>query len=127
MDLAEAEDIKKRWQEYTEEQYKKDFQGTDNHNGVIAHIETDILECEVKWALGSITMNKASRGDGIPTELFKNPKKWCCESGACNMPANLENSAVATKLEKVSFHSNPKERQCQRMFKLLHNCTHLTH
>ena len=71
MDLAEAEDIKKRWQEYTEEQYKKDFQGTDNHNGVIAHIETDILECEVKWALGSITVSKASGSDEIPVELFK--------------------------------------------------------
>ena len=69
MDLTEAEDIKKRWQEYTEELYKKDLH--DNHNGVISHPEPDILECEVKWALGSITMNKASRGDGIPVELFQ--------------------------------------------------------
>ena len=71
MDLAEAEDIKKRWQEYTEELYKKDFHEQDNHNGVITHLEPDILECKVKWALGSITMNKASGGDGIPVELFQ--------------------------------------------------------
>ena len=70
MDLTEAEDIKKRWQEYTE-LYKKDFHGPDNHDGVITHIEPDILECEVKWALGSITMNKASGSDGIPVELFQ--------------------------------------------------------
>ena len=69
MDLTEAEDIKKRWQEYTEELYKKDLQ--DNHDGVITHLEPDILGCEVKWALESITMNKASEGDGIPVELFQ--------------------------------------------------------
>ena len=71
MDLAEAEDIKKRWQEYTEELYKKHLHDPDNHNGVITHLEPDILEYEVKWALGSITMNKASGGDGIPVELFQ--------------------------------------------------------
>ena len=70
MDLTEAEDIKKRWQEYTEELYKKDLHDPDNHNGVIAHLEPDILECEVKWALESITMNKAGGCDGIPVELF---------------------------------------------------------
>ena len=70
MDLTEK-DIKKRWQEYTEELYKKDHHELDNHKGVITHLEADILECEVKWALGSITMNKASRGDGIPVELFQ--------------------------------------------------------
>ena len=70
LDLIEAEDIKKRWQEYTEELYKKDLHDQDNHNGVITHLEPDILECEVKWALESITMNKASGGDGIPVELF---------------------------------------------------------
>ena len=70
MDLTEA-DIKKRWQEYTEELYKKDFHDPDNHNGVITHLETDILECKVKWASGSITMNKASGGDGIQIELFQ--------------------------------------------------------
>jgi len=108
MDLTEAEDIKKS--------------GKKN-DGVITHLEPDILEREVKWALGSITTNKASGGDGTPGELFQILKD---DGAALNMPANLENSAVATGLEKVSFHSNPKERQCQRMFKLLHNCTHLT-
>ena len=71
MDLTEAEDIKKRWQEYTEELYKKDLHDQDNHGGVITQLEPDILECEVKWALGSITTNKASGGDGIPVELFQ--------------------------------------------------------
>ena len=71
MDLTEAEDIKKRRQEYTEELYKKDFHNLDNHDGVITHLEPDILECEVKWVLGSITTNKASEGDGIPVELFQ--------------------------------------------------------
>ena len=71
MDLTEAEDLKKRWQEYTEELYKKDLNDLDNHDGVITHLELDILECEVKWALGSITRNKASGGDGIPAELFQ--------------------------------------------------------
>ena len=71
MDLTEAEDIKKRWQEYTEEPCKKDLHDPDNHNGVISHLEPDILECKVKSALGSITTNKASGGDGIPVELFQ--------------------------------------------------------
>ena len=71
MDQTEAEDIKKRWQEYTEELYKKDLHDPDNHGGVISHLEPDILECEVKWALGSITTNKASGGDGVPVELFQ--------------------------------------------------------
>ena len=70
-ELTEAEDIKKRWQEYTEELYKKDLHVPDNHDGVIAHLEPDILECKVKWALGSITTNKASGRDGIPVELFQ--------------------------------------------------------
>ena len=83
------------------------------------------MESEVKWALESITTNKASGGDGIPVELFQILKDDA-ESAALNMSANLENSAVATGLEKVSFHSYPKERQCQKMFKLPHNCTHFT-
>ena len=70
MDLTEAEEIKKRWQEYKKELYKKDLRDLDNHDGVITHLEPDILECKVKWALGSITMNKASGGDGISVELF---------------------------------------------------------
>ena len=80
---------------------------------MITYLEPDILECEVKWALGSITTNKASGGDGIPVELFQILKEDAVKSAAFNMPANLENSAVATGLEKGSFHSNPKERQCQ--------------
>ena len=71
MGLTEAEDIKKRWQEYTEELYKKDLHDPDNNDGVITHLEPDILECKVKWSLGSITMNKASGGDGIPVEIFQ--------------------------------------------------------
>ena len=71
MDPTEAEDIKKRWQEYTEELYKKDLQDQDNHDGVVSHLEPDILECEIKWAIESITVNKASVGDGIPVELFQ--------------------------------------------------------
>ena len=71
IDLTEAEDIKNRWQEYTEELYKKDLHSPDNHNGMITHLEPDILECEVKWALGSITVNKISGGNGIPVELFQ--------------------------------------------------------
>ena len=71
MDLTEAEGIKKRWKEYTEELHKKDLHDPDNHNGVITHLDTDILDCEVRWALGSITTNKTSGGDGIPVELFQ--------------------------------------------------------
>ena len=71
MDLTEAEDIKKRWQEYTEELFKKDLDDSDKHDGMITHLEPDILECKVKWALGSITMNKATGADGIPVELFQ--------------------------------------------------------
>ena len=97
----------------------------DNHNGVITHLDPDILECEVKWALESITMNKASGGDGIPAKLFQILKGDIVKV-LLNMPTNLENLTVAIGLEKVSFHSNPKEGQCQRMLKLLHSCTHLT-
>ena len=106
---------------------KKDLHNPDNHDGVITHthLEPDILECKIKWALGSMTTNKASGGDGIPVELFQILKDYSVKY-AVNMPANLENSAVATGLEKVSFHSNSKERQYKRMLKLPHNCTHLT-
>ena len=130
MDLTEAEDIKKRWQEYTEELYKIDLHDPDNHGGVITHLEPDILECEVKWALESVTTNKASGADGITVELFQILKDDAVKvlHSICQQIWHIEqNSAVATGLEKVSFHSNPKERQCQRMLKLLHNRTHLTH
>ena len=118
---------KQKRQEYTEELYKKDLHDPDNHDGVITHLEPDILESEVKWALGSTTMNKASGGYGIPVELFQILKDDAVKVLHSICQKNLENSAVATGLEKVSFRSSPKERQCQRMLKLLHNCTHLSH
>ena len=127
MDLTEAEDIKKRWQEYTEELYKKDLQGQDNHDGVITHLEPDILECEVNWALESITMNKASRRHGIPVELFQILKDDAVKVLHSICQQIWKNQEWPTELEKLSFHSNSKERQCQRMLKLPHNCTHLTH
>ena len=102
MDLTEAEGIK-RWQEYTEELYKTELHDPDNHDGVITHLEPDILECEVKWALESITMNKASGSDGIPVELFQILKDDAVKVLHSILPANLENWAVATGLEKVSF------------------------
>ena len=125
MDLTEAEDIKKRWQEYTEELYKKDLHDPYNHDGVITNLEPDILECKVKWALESITMNKASGVDGISVELFQILKDDAVKvlHSICQQ---IWKTAVATGLEKVSFHSNSKERQCQRMVQLPHNCTHLT-
>ena len=126
MDRTEAEDIKKKWQEYTQ-LYKKDLHDPDNHDAVITHLEPDILECEVKWALESITTNKASGGDGIPVELFQILKDDVVKVMHPICQQILENSAVARGLGKVSFHSSPKERQSQRMLKLTHNCTHLTH
>ena len=128
MDLTEAEDIEKRWQEYTEQLYKKDLHDSDNHDGVITHLEPDILECEVKWALESITTNKASGGDGITVELFQILKDDAMKvlHSICQQIWKTQ-QWPQTRLEKVSFHYNPKERQCQRMLKLLQNCTHLTH
>ena len=125
MDLTEAEDIKKRQQEYTE-LYRKDLYDPDNHDGVITHLEPDILEYKVKWALGGSTTNKASGGDGIPAELFQILKDDAVKAlySICQQIWKTQQQAG---LAKVSFHSNPKERQCQRMFKLPHNCTPLTH
>ena len=125
MDLTETEDIKKRWQEYLEEIYKKALHDPHNHNGVITHLEPDILECKAKWALGSITTNKASGGDGIPVELFQILKDVAVKvlHSICQL---IWKTQQWTQLEKVSFHSNPKERQCQRMFKLPQNSIHLT-
>ena len=125
LDLTEAEDIKKRWQEYTEELYKKDLHDPENHDGLSTHLEPDSLECQVKWALGSITMNKASGGDGIPVELFQILKDDAVKvlHSICQ---HIWKLSRVTGLEKVSFHSNPKEKQFQRMLKLPHNCTHLT-
>ena len=127
MDLTETEDIKKRWQEYTE-LYKKDLHNTDNHDGVITHthLEPDILECEVKWALGSITTNKASGGDGIPVELFQILKDDAVKVLNSICQQILKTQQWPQDWKKISFHSNPKERQSQGRHKLLHNCTHLT-
>ena len=109
MGQTEAEDIKKRLQEYIEELYKKDLYDSDNLKGVITHLEPDILECEVKWALGSITTNKASGVDEIPVELFQILKDDAVKVLHSIYHSNTENSAVATGMEKVSFHSNPTE------------------
>ena len=126
MDLTEAEDIKKRWQ-YIGYIYKTDFKDTDNNDGVPTQLEADILECEVKQVLGSITTNKTSEGDGIPVELFQILKDNAVkvQHSVCQQ-IWLTQQWVATRLDMVSFHSNPKERQCQRMFKLPPNCTHFT-
>ena len=124
MDLTEAEDIKKRWQEYTEELYKKDLSDPDNHDGVTTHLEPDILECEVKWALGSITTNKASGGDGIPVELFQILKDDAVKVLHSICQQIWKTQHWLQELGKVSFHSNHKERQCQTTLKLLHNFPH---
>ena len=121
MDLTEAEDIKKRWQEYTEKLYKKNLHDPDNHDGVITHLEPDILECEVRWALESITMNKASGGDGIPFELFQILKADAVKVLHSICQKNLKlRSGHGTGKDQFSF-------QYQRAFKLLHDCTHPTH
>ena len=119
MDLTEAEDIKKKWQEYTE-LYKKDLNKPDNHDCVITHPEPDILRCEVKWALGSITVNKDSGSNGIPAELFQILK----DDAVKVLHSVCQQISKTQQWPQDSFHYNPKERQCQRMFKLLHNCTH---
>ena len=115
MDLTEAEAVKKRWQEYTEELYKKDLHDPDNHDGVITHIEPDILECEVKWALESITMNKASGGDGIPVELFQILKD------------HVVKVVHGHRTGKSQFSFQSQRKAMPKMLKLLHNCTHLRH
>ena len=125
MDLTEAEDIKKRWQEYTEELYKKDLHGSDNHDGVITHLEPDILESEVKWALESITMNKANGGDGIPVERFQILKDDAVKVLHSICQQMWKTQQWPQDWERSVFIPIPK-RQWQRMFKLLHNCTHLT-
>ena len=123
MDLTEAEDIKKRLQEYTEELSKKGLHDPDNHNSVITYLGPDILESEVKWALGSITMNKASGSDGIPIELFQ-----ILKDDAVKVLHSICQQIWKTQQWPWDwdFHSNLKERQCQRILKLLHNCTPIT-
>ena len=125
MDLIEAEDIKKGWHEYTEKLYKKDLHDPDNHNGVITHLEPDILECEVKWALGGNITNKASGGDGIPAKLFQILKghtmkvlHLICQQG-WKIQQWLQHW-------KKSFSFQSQRKQSQTTFKPLNNCTHLT-
>ena len=118
-DLTEAEEIKKSWWEYTEDLYRKSLNHWNNHDGAVTYLEPDCLECEVKWALGNITTNKASGGGGIPAEILKILKENVVK-------LSLENSEMAAGLEKVSVHCNPEERHCQRMLKLLYNCNHFT-
>ena len=123
LDLTEAEDIKKRWQEYTEELYKKDIHDPINHDGVIT---ADILECEIKWALESITMNKASRGDIIPVELFQIVKDDDVKVLHSICQKIWKTQQWPQDWKRSVFIPIPKKTQCQRMFKLLYNCTHLT-
>ena len=126
MDLTEAEDIKKRWQEYTEELYTKDLHDQDNHNGVITHLARH----PGMWSQVGLRKRHYEQSWWRwwhSSWAISNPERWCCESAALNTPANLENSAVAAGLEKVSFPFNPIKEQCQRMPQLLHKCTHLTH
>ena len=108
MHLTEAEDIKKRWQEYTGELYKKHLHNPDYHNGVITYLEPDILECKVKWALGSIMRNKASWGDGIPVEIFQILKDDAVKVLHSICQQIWKTQQWPTGLEKVSFHANPK-------------------
>ena len=123
-DLTEAEDTKKRWQEYIK-LCKKDLHDLNNHDGVVTYIELDILECGIKWALGNISKNKATEGDGIPVELFQ-----ILKDDAVKVLHLIHQHIWKTQQwpqdERVSFHSSLKEEQCQRMFKLPHNWTHLT-
>ena len=126
MDLTKAEDIKKRWQEYTEELYNKDLHNSDDHDGETTHLETDNQECKVKWVLGSITTNKASRSVGIPVKLFQNLKDDAVQVLHSICQQIWKTQAVATGLEKVSSFQLQR-RQCQGMLKVKHNCTHVTH
>ena len=109
-----------------EELYKKDLHDPDNHDGVITHLEPGHPGMWSQVGLRKHHYGQSQQKWWNSSWAISNPKRWCCESAALNMPANLENSAMATGLGKFSFHSNPKEKQCQRIFKLWHNCTHLT-
>ena len=125
MNLREAEDIKKRWQAYTEEYTKKVLHNSENNDGMITHLEPDILECEVKWALESITTNKASGGDGIPVELFQILKDDAVKV-LHSIASKFGKCSSGHRTRKVQFPCNPKERKSQRMLKVPHNYTHLT-
>ena len=119
--------ISRRGGKNTQNYIKKDLNDPDNHSGVITHLEPDILECEVKWALGNVAMDKVSGADGIPAELIKILKDDAVKVLYSICQQIWKTQQWPQDWTKVSFHSNPKERQCQNMFKLLHSCTHLTH
>ena len=124
MDLTEAEDIKKRWEEYTEELYKKGLHDPDNHDDVITHLEPDILECEVKWALGIITINKASGDDGIPIELFQILTDDSVKV-LHSVSANLKDSALANRTRKVQFSLQSQRKAMPKKIQTtaqLHSC-----
>ena len=125
-DLTEAEDIKKRWQEYTEELYKKDLHNPDNHDSVITHLEPDILECEVKWALGSITMNKASGGDGIPVELFHILKDDALKVLHSICQQIWKTQKCPQDWKRSVFNPTPKKGNAKECL-TTKNCTHFTH
>ena len=127
MDLIEAENIKKRWEEYTEELYKKDLHNPYNHDGVITDLEPDILECEVKWALESITTIKASGGDRIiPVELFQILKDDALKVLRSICQQIWKTQQWPQDWKRSVFIPIPKKGQCQRMLRVPHNCTHLT-
>ena len=126
MDLTEEEGIKERWQEYTELQ-EKDFHDPDNHDDVITHLKSDILEYEVKWALGSITTNTASGGDGIPDELFQILKDDAVKVLHSICQQIWKTQQWTQDWKRSVFIPIPKKGNVKRMFKLLHNCTHLTY
>ena len=126
MDLTEAEDIETRWQQYTEELYKRDLHDPDNHNGIITHLEPDILECKVNWALGNITTNKASGGDGIPVELFQILKDTAAKvlHSICQQIWKTQQWPQGGK--RSVFIPIPKKGNAKEKLKLPHNCTYLT-
>ena len=124
-DLTEVEDIKKRWQEYTEELYKKDLHDPENHDGMINHLEPGILECNVKWALGSIATNKASGGDRIPVELFQILKDDAVKVLHSLCQQIWKTQQWSQDWKRSVFISIPKKGKAKK-FSLLHNCTHLT-
>ena len=126
MDLKEAEDIKKRWQEYAEQIYKKDLHDPDNHDVVITHLESDILEWKVKWALRRIATNKAGGGDGISVEIFRILKDDAVKVLHSICQQIWQWSQDWKRSVFIPIPKNLKERECQRMFKLMHDCTHLT-
>ena len=124
-EITEAEEIKKRYKEYTEELYKKGLNDLDNHGGVVSHLEPDILECEVKWTLGRITANKANESDGIPAELFQILKYDAAK--VLHSICQFGKLSSGYRTGKGQLSSQSQRKACQRMFKLPYNCTYFTY